>query len=267
MSVTEYHARYFAMELIRRIASNNLPISEEYLAKRQKWLMQMTKFALKDKAEFHDDGVSFTLKHSDSDDILPGLYRIGNNDPDAHVYSVQHPLAQSILKDFIEKRLPMAEIVFRYTGTPKTSILEKYIGRSGILKAGMVSIESFEAEDHIVFASRTDEGDVLTEEECRCLFSLNGEVKEKLKTRLDTFWVTGPYCKQEHRVIRGVDERNTTFLVEEMEKLCEDQDGIENKKKELISKLRQMLNQVVESTTIITIRWFIVEDFSGKDMQ
>jgi ERCC4-related helicase len=195
--------------------------SEEFLDKYQKWLMNITKFALDERAEFDSDGISFKLVDAKGlSGIKSGSYRIGNHVEDAHVYRVQHPLAQKIISEIKEKKLPEAEIVFKYTGVPKISILEKYIGKSGVLLAKSITVESFETEDHIIVSAITDDGTVLDEEESKRLFSLEGNsspivgANPCVRPELSKL-----FSKQKKQILGNIEERNMTFFDDEMEKL------------------------------------------------
>jgi hypothetical protein len=194
--------------------------SEEFLGKYQKWLMNITQFALSEKAEFSDDGLSFNLKsNAGVAGVRPGAYRIGNKVEDAHIYRVQHPLAQHIISEIKEKELPEAQIVFKYTGIPKISILEKYIGKSGTLLAKSITVESFETEDHIIVSAIADDGTVLDEEECRRLFSLEGSVSPALGADSNRSKLDKLFSKQKKQILGNIEERNMTFFDDEMEKL------------------------------------------------
>lgn len=194
--------------------------SEEFLDKYQKWLMSITQFALLGKAEFSDDGLSFDLKNNAGiAGIRPGTYRIGNKVEDSHIYRVQHPLAQHIISEIKENELSEAEIVFKYTGVPKISILEKYIGRSGAMLAKSITVESFETEDHIMLSGITDDGAVLDDEECKRLFSLEGSVFPTLKMDSVRPKLEKLFSKKKKQILGDIEERNMTFFDDEMEKL------------------------------------------------
>jgi len=61
----------------------------------------------------------------------------------------------------------------------KVSQLEPFIGKAGWLALSLFSIESLEqAEDHLIFAASTDEGEILAEELAARLFTLPGERRQ-----------------------------------------------------------------------------------------
>ena len=91
--------------------------------------------------------------------IALGTYRMGKQIDDAHVYRMSHPLAQRIIHDYQSQRLPMSHLLFDYENNiNKISILEPLLGQSGWLLARSLTLSSFEAEDHVLFAIVMDDG-------------------------------------------------------------------------------------------------------------
>ena len=142
----------------------NLKESTEYLNKYENWLWELSRYALRSYADFLPEETAFRLHGNPFTDVsIPlGLYRMGRQVEEGHVYRIGHSLAQQILTNAAGKSLPDAELVFDYSGQPvKVSILEPLVGRSGCLSLARLSVESFEEEDHLLFAAVTDEGETL----------------------------------------------------------------------------------------------------------
>lgn len=200
----------------------NLKESSEYLNKYENWLWELSRYALRDHADFSAQESTFHLKSNPytSSSIPIGLYRMGRHVEDAHVFRIGHPLAQHILNDAASKHLSAAKISFDYSSSPlKISILEPFIGKSGYLSLTRLSVESFEEEDHLIFACVTDDGTVLDGEQAQRLFSLPGtccELKKEILCRdeLGQIFEAGKV-----RIIEEIGARNTAFFDEEMEKL------------------------------------------------
>jgi adenine-specific DNA-methyltransferase len=200
----------------------NLKVSNEYLNRYETWLWELSKYALHQHADFLPDQTSFRLQSrpTTSSAIPLGLYRIGRHVEDAHVFRIGHPLAQHILETAASKELPEAEIAFDYSGQPlKISILEPLIGTSGYLSLARLSVESFEEEDHLIFAAITDDGMQLDGEQAQRLFSLPGvchalsnaiPCRDRLQDLREV---------ESGRVIEAISARNTVFFDEEMDKL------------------------------------------------
>ncbi|MEK7800903.1 MAG: hypothetical protein AAB276_00465 [Pseudomonadota bacterium] len=96
----------------------NLQESQDYLGKFEQRLYALAKFELSDCADFGEKNSSFTLKSNPFPDLsIPnGPYKIGKNIDDAHIFRIQHPLAQRILQNARNRQLGNAELVFDLTG-------------------------------------------------------------------------------------------------------------------------------------------------------
>ena len=212
----------------------NLRESHVYLNKYENWLWQITRFYLDPYARFDGGEHSFTLIKNPfpNEKIHPGPYRIGKNIEDANIYRVGHPLAQRIIDRCKDKKLPDAELVFKYSDAPaKISVIEPLIGRSGWLSAVNITITSFETEDYVLLAGICDDGAALDEEQCRRLFSLPATLSQfekrdsldKPKGQLEQMLFA-----EEATVLRTIAERNADFFDAEMEKLDKWAEDIKN---------------------------------------
>ena len=235
----------------------NLKESNEYLNKYENWLWELARYALHNCADFSSEDSAFHLKASPSTDteIPLGLYRMGRHVEDGHVFRIGHPLAQHILDNAANKQLPAAEMSFDYSGqTLKISILEPLIGKSGYLSLTRLSVESFEEEDHLIFATVTDDGTVLDEEQARRLFSLPGMCQELTDAGQVSDELRQIYEAGKTRTIDEISARNSNFFDEEMEKLekwAEDlKSGLELELKELD---REIKFQKTESKKILKL--------------
>jgi superfamily II DNA or RNA helicase len=143
-------------------------------------LWHLTRHVLNDYATFQDnDGYSFTLHTNPfaGEAIHPGPYRLGKNVEDANTYRVGHPLAQRVLALGKELPTPSTEILFCYRDSrKKIAILEPLAGRSGWLMAARLTMTALEAEDHVILAGMTDQGDWVDASQCRRLFDLPGQM-------------------------------------------------------------------------------------------
>ena len=151
--------------------------SRACLNRYERLLMQLSRFELGDHAEFIDDS-SFRLKSLPFPaTVIPlGLYELPRRSGGAHLYRLNHPLAEALLAQAKGRDLPSAEIHFNYgRHDGKVSQLEPFIGKAGWLTLSLFSIESLEqTEDHLLFSASTDEGEMLAEELTARLFTLPG---------------------------------------------------------------------------------------------
>ena len=224
----------------------NLFESREYLSRYEQWLMEITKYRLQNEADFLNENNSFMLLSNPYSDVnIPlGLYKMKTDDESIHNYRIGHLLAQRIIEEYKSKRLPCREVVFHYSSySGRISLLEELAGKSGELSAWNVTVNSFEEENHIIFAGVLENGVLLHHEQCQRLFSLSAEVRglvystkdKELKTILDS---RISYITDE------ISKKNSSFFDEEMEKLdkwAEDvKSSIEMELKELDIQIKTM---------------------------
>ena len=213
----------FDEEVIEKLKVN-LKESRDYLTKFEGWLWELTKHYLRNDAVFGGTELSFYLKNNPfpKEKIHSGPYKIGKNITEANIYRVGHPLAQKIINNCKNIELKNAELVFDLSNSnKKISILDSLVGQSGILSAYNLTIDSFEAEDHIIFCSLTDDGTELDYDQCQRMFSLSSEVNEnsfeidtETKKRLHEILNT-----QQSAILNTNSERNGSFFEQEMDKL------------------------------------------------
>jgi len=225
----------------------NLKTSREYLSKYEGWLWNLTKHYLADYAEFDNKEYSFYLKNNPFPEeiIHPGPYRIGRDINDANIYRIGHPLAQRIINECKQYQTDYAEITFDYSGVPdrKITILEPFIGKSGWLSLSLLSISSFEIEEHLLFAGITDNGIKLDQETIARMFILPAEiiqspvyVSEETQSVISS--IRG---KLKSEIIQTNAERNSKFFDQEMEKL---DNWAEDKKNSLEIELKDLDKEI-----------------------
>ena len=194
------------------------------LSRYERLLMQLTQYELGDNAEFSGDG-SFRLKGfpaftSDTTSIPLGLYELPRRSGDAHLYRLNHPLAEALIVHAKARDLPPVEIRFdhaRHEG--KISALQPFIGRQGQLAVSQCSVESLEqAEDHLIIAAVTDDGEVLDEKTAGRLLTLPGEIVRQGVT-VDETALNKIAIGRQAAIQRGISERNAHFFEAEAEKL------------------------------------------------
>ena len=211
----------------------NLKESQACLSKYENWLWLMTEFYL---AQYGADNVkikaqqhTFELTRNPLPElpIALGTYRMGKQIDDAHVYRMSHPLAQRIIHDCQSQRLPMSHLLFDYENNiNKISILEPLLGQSGWLLARSLTLSSFEAEDHVLFAIVMDDGtqlvsDLSSQVGSR-LFSLSAIAKplqgEGLTSSIEVL-LEAAIAAQRAVLVNAASERNGVFFEQELEKL------------------------------------------------
>jgi hypothetical protein len=160
-----------------RIAKTNTTIS---LDRMERLLMRFSQAMLGTHAVFDLKEQRFTLNSLppsvlDGDEaaasaIPLGRYELPRRSDDAHVYRLQHPLAQGLLKVAQRVSLQPAKLILDYDGYgAKVSVLEALRGHSGIAVVQLLHVQSLGATDEYLLAASSVELDVL-----------DGDVTEKL---------------------------------------------------------------------------------------
>jgi ERCC4-related helicase len=199
--------------------------SNDYLGKFDAWLWQLTRYYLRDYAQFENTGKSFVLTRNPFPDesIHPGPYRSGKHVEDANLYRVGHPLAQRIIQECKALTPSPAELVFKYTDAGKTiTILEPLVGKGGWLSLTNLTVSSFDTEDWLLFAGVADDGQELDPDQCQRLFSLAATDTPQLSLSQEAAIrdrMAAQLAEQQQAVLTRLSEKNAEFFELEMEKL------------------------------------------------
>ena len=207
----------FDEEVTRKLRVN-LEEGREYLNRYEEWLWVITKHFLKDSAKFNHSDNSFTLINNPfpAEKIHSGPYlllRTSQNRKkseilvaeDTNVYRVGHPLAQRIIESCKLSNPGICTVNFDYSNTPKKiTLIERFIGTSGWLKANLFSITSFDTEENILFSCITDDGTVINSDICEKFFSLSADSG-------NTIYMPADIASDLNRI----DEDNKTALIDD----------------------------------------------------
>lgn len=226
----------------------NLQESKEYLSRYESMLWNITKYYLNDKADYSLQDHAFTLKENPfpNEKIHSGPYRIGKNIDDANIYRISHPLAQKIIEQCKEGELPEVELTFDYTASQKKiTILDSLKGKCGWLMCSNLSVDSLEAEDHIILCGITEDLQKIESEQIKRMFSL--EAKEgndigKLDTNI-SIELAGLLRSNRLSIIDNISQRNAVYFETELEKL--DMWG-EDRRSSLRITLKELDDQIKE---------------------
>jgi adenine-specific DNA-methyltransferase len=222
--------------------------SKASLNRYERLLMELTRRELADCAEFTCDGV-FQLKElpaftGDVSDIPLGTYELPRRSGEAHLYRLNHPLAEAVIAYAKGRTLSAAEICFDHTRHEgKISALEPFINKQGTMAVWQLSIESLEqAEDHLIVAAITDDGELMDQETAKRLLTLPGKlIRQDVSidgTQLDEILV-----KHQTDIQLDISSRNAHFFELEVEKLESWADdlkiGLEREIKELDRRIKE----------------------------
>jgi adenine-specific DNA-methyltransferase len=193
------------------------------LNRLEQWLMRLSAYELKEHAEFTGDS-SFKLKScpfpSANGEIPLGCYELPRRSGEAHLYRLNHPLAEAILAQAKARELPLSEVSFDYANYEGViSVLQPHAGKSGWLTLSRFTVESLDqSEDHLIFGVVTDDGITLDEDAAARMFTLPGKVSgpclNSPPEQLDTA------ARQRQATIqRDISARNARFFEAEATKL------------------------------------------------
>ena len=133
-----------------------------------------------------------------------------------------HPLAQKIIAHCRDKPLKTRSLAFRYVeDEKKITVLEELVSKAGWLRCELFTASAFETEDHIVFSGTTDEGKVMTADQCRRLFTLAAE-EEATQPELprELHEIINTSSELEHQAISAhANMRSQVFFQAELDKL------------------------------------------------
>lgn len=244
--------------------------SKAYLNRYERLLMQLTLHELDGQAEFLGEA-SFNLKTSpfpeQTADIPLGLYELPRRSGEAHLFRLNHPLAEALITEAKQRELPHAEIRFDYgQHDGKVSQLEPLVGQSGWLTLTQFSVESLDqAEDHLICAAVTDDGQPLEEEVAARLLTLPG-VSSTLQPAGQgpgEMEVSLNAQTQQHQtaIQRAISARNARFFEAEAEKL----DGwADDLKVGLEREIKELDRQIKEARRAATIALTLEEKLAGQ---
>ncbi|QOJ20971.1 MAG: DEAD/DEAH box helicase family protein [Gammaproteobacteria bacterium] len=233
--------------------------SKAYLNHYERLLMQLTQYELNGRAEFLDNS-SFLLEKQPFPEqaaaIPVGLYELPRRSGEAHLYRLNHPLAETLIAQAKMRNLPPAEIHFDYQQYDgKVTLLEEYIGKSGWLTLSLFSVESLDqAEDHLIFAAKTDDDQILDEEIAARLLTLPGNVVNQVQIGLENTSLEVQTQKRQLEIQRTISERNARFFEAEADKLDGWADdlkvGLEREIKEIDRQIKEARRTAVTALTL-----------------
>ncbi len=212
----------------------NLEKGKEHLSRYEQMLWQITQFALKDFADFDDTKTSFRLLNNpfQNKHIHNGPYYLiqsGGDQKkseirladDVNIFRVGHPLAQSIINSCKELPDLTGSVEIQLSGAKrKISALDGYVGKQGWMQISLLSINSFELEEYILFACISKDGEVMSSEIVSKMLSLEQRESDKKALPYQVSQSLENLLKQEEgKCLTETQERNSEYYNEEIDKL------------------------------------------------
>jgi ERCC4-related helicase len=241
--------------------------AKAYLNRHEKLLIQLTQHELAGLAEFHNDA-SFRLQTQpfpDKAQSIPlGLYELPRRSGEAHLYRLNHPLAEALVAQAKQRELPAIEIQFDYgQHDGKISSLEPFIGQSGWMALTLFSVESLDqTEDHLIFTAITESGEWLDEEVTQRLLTLPSSTSRPATVPLSAQNTLQAHGKiRQNAIQREVSERNARFFEAEAEKL----DGwADDLKVGLEREIKELDRQIKEARRAATLALTLEDKLAGQ---
>lgn len=241
--------------------------SRAFLNRFERLLIQVTEHELAGHAVFLNDS-SFQLNSlpfsADETNIPLGLYELPRRSGESHLYRLNHPLAERVIEQAMQRDLPVAEVRFYYSGrTGKVSLLEPLLGSSGWLTLSRLSVEALDqAEDHLILSGMTDLGAVVDEEVLGRILHLPGSVAApQIPTDAITSALSEQTSERQTFIQRGISERNAQFFSAEADKL----DGwADDLKLGLEREIKDLDRQIKEARRTATTALTLEEKLAGQ---
>ena len=144
-------------------------------SRHERLLMRLTLAELGDAAVAQGDDAFNLLRAPTGAPAIPtGRYELPRRGGEAHLYRLQHPLAQWVLQRARERSLPPARLRFDYGAYGgQLATLKPLRGKGGWLSVRLLTVEALgEKEQHLVVAGVTDDGVPLPEQDTEKLLRL-----------------------------------------------------------------------------------------------
>lgn len=243
--------------------------TEARLDRMGRVLMRFSRAMLDGHAEFDGDGQGFALKTlppgldvaADPAAIPLGRYELPRHSAEAHIYRLQHPLAQGLLKRAQQLAPAPARLELDYGSYGmQVSVLKPLRGRGGVAAVQLLTVESLGATDEYLLAAGSVGAELLDAEMVEKLLAVPGKAADigrvaaaerKPDGELDfgAAHVAVPAAvheeleRQKATLLAGIERRNLALFSDESEKLdawADDQKmSLEQEIKELDRRIKE----------------------------
>lgn len=214
---------------------------DEYLDKfsRQFWLL--SKYILQGKAEFNDDDHSFYLQ-KDIGNIISGKYALiskKHENNNGIIYRTNHPLGEYVIKEGLNIPEQYGKVIFDITnnGGYKITQVENLKGCSGYLSLYKYTINSFDKEEHLLFAGITSNGDEISHNVCEKMFECMG-ISEPAKIESDIV------NRLREQIDKYASEQSKQSEQENMHYFQQEEERLEGWAKDMVQRLEIELKNI-----------------------
>jgi ERCC4-related helicase len=242
----------FDAEVVDKLKTR-LKESKAFLGKFEKWLWLVTKKFLHNQATFNESLLQFKIVQNPFEfPIKQGLYTLDKKNDEALFYRLNHPIAKGILKFYRDLDLPDACLSFDLSKLrSKVAALENFKGKHGWLSLHAVQVNSFEITEHLLFTAITDDGKILSQEQCLKLM----EVPAVAEVPQYSDAVPNKLENTKTNLLQGLKEslkaKDAVYMRNEVTKLNKWADDriflLEKELRDIKSKIRELTRQAAQS--------------------
>lgn len=182
-----------------------------------------TKYILEKYAKFNNEKLSFDLAKPPILNTPSGKYQLirkGERVPEnTFLYRLTHALGEYVLESAKKLKTPKQFIQFDYSQYgQKVTLLDQLKGQKGWLAITVLSLDSFQDEEHLVITAMTDSGTVLDVDLCERLLQVDARVLQDITESIpDVFQAN--INKQYQVALNHALELNDEFFKKERDKL------------------------------------------------
>ncbi|MFP3597232.1 SNF2-related protein [Chryseobacterium sp. SIMBA_029] len=144
-----------------------------FIEKFEKWLWELTRFYMRNRAQFIYDDFTFILENGDK-------YTLNKSREDAKRFLVNGDIAKKIIQQGKKEKTPFAHLEFDFNSSRATyTDIQKLKSKKGIIKITNLEVSS-EIESHsvLLFSGKTDAYERLNDDICRFILGLSSTVIE-----------------------------------------------------------------------------------------
>ena len=236
--------------------------SKVVLRQFEQRLIELTRHELNGHAHFVSNAAFKLIQSPFPGDIPLGLYELPRRSGAAHTYRLNHPLAEAILEQAKQRPLPPAELHFSYDDHEgKITILEPLRGQHGYLAVSHFTVTALDqAEDYLLIAAVTDDGQLLDYDHAQRLLTLPAHVVGPFNGVLPPALDVQTQQKQAS-IQRRISQRNAQFFEAEAAKL---DDWADDLKVGLEREIKELDRQIKEARRAATAALTLEEKLAGQ---
>lgn len=224
----------------------NLENAREYLYKYERLFWNVTKYILREYADFNDHDYVFNLTNKPDNKFATGMYHLISKEranPGGIVYRLSHPLGEYVIDQALNVKCEVSKIRFDSSNKAfRIAVIEQMKDQAGWLMLSKVTIESFDKEEHLLFTAFDEEGRFIDQDICEKMFLCEAIDMEPIDVTEPAKMILSENMQRyEEATISQVIDKNNSYFKDEQERLQKwADDMIQGTEKALESVKRQI---------------------------